>query len=284
MDEAQATDPRIEQESVNHLTSVATQMETTPFQNEPISLVDQSFDIYQKEYSEFIDLASHELDAPLRKISLLTSRLTEKFGSVSENKEVHNYLARLNRCVQDMQSVVESMAALSKIAAARLRLSVCKLEEIIGNVISDLAVPITNAGATFDQGELPAIKADAGQLSQLFENLIDNAIKFRKENIAPEIKIRSSLLADEEQELLKLQGKKQYLKIEITDNGIGFKNENAEKIFRPFVRLNGKSRFAGDGLGLAICRKIAENHQGLIFATGVENEGSRFILLLPQIL
>lgn len=284
MNKAEARDPGTEQESITQLTSDATQMETSSYRNDLINMVDQSFDVYQKEYIEFIDLASHELDAPLRKISLLTGRLTEKFDSVPENKDVHSYLDRLNRCVQDMQSVVESMTTLSKVASARLRVTTCNLNDIIGRLIESLASPISAAKATVDMGELPTIKGDSEQLCQLFKNIIENAIKFRKEKTAPEIKIRSSLLADSEREMMKLPANKQYNKIEITDNGIGFKNENAEKIFRPFVRLNGKSKFGGDGLGLAICRKVVENHHGLIFASGIENEGSRFVLLLPQIL
>ena len=97
-----------------------------------------------------------------------------------------------------------------------------------------------------------------------------------------EINIQSSVLSSGEKDYFKLQQEKKYYKIEIADKGIGFKNEDAEKIFRPFVRLHGKSKFPGSGIGLAICKKIMENHGGIIYAEGNESEGSRFTLILPE--
>jgi signal transduction histidine kinase len=183
-----------------------------------------------------------------------------------------------------MQSVVESLTVLAKAASNKQDHKPCDLEIIARQVVDGLVVPIKTAKATIHISSLPILEGDAIQFSRLFKNLVENALKFSKENISSEICIQSSLLSTGEKEHFKLPPDKIYYRIEIIDNGIGFKNEYAEKIFRPFVRLHGKSKFAGSGVGLAICKKIVENHHGIIYADSSEKEGTRLILILPQIL
>ena len=125
-------------------------------------------------------------------------------------------------------------------------------------------------------------KGDAEQYCCLFKNLLENAIKFSKKDSVPNIQIRSSVVSPEEKDQFNLEGDRLYYKIEITDNGIGFKKDYTEKIFRPFVRLHGKSQFPGNGMGLAICKKIMNVHHGIIYAESLENEGARFTLVLPE--
>jgi signal transduction histidine kinase len=116
----------------------------------------------------------------------------------------------------------------------------------------------------------------------LFKNLIENAAKFRKREGKAAINIRSEELAKDEQSHLKLPAGERYYKITVEDNGIGFDQQWAQKIFEPFVRLHGKSEFPGNGLGLAISKRIAENHKGIIYAESQKDIGSRFIVILPQ--
>ena len=259
-------------------------MEASSIRNELTSVTDQPLDLFEQEYIEFIDLAAHELDAPLRKLSLLTGRLTLKFDIISRDKDIHGYIDRINNIVQSMQSVIDSMTVLAKVASDNPGFTSCNLGEIVQQVVEELINPITSSNAVIHLSSLPVIEGNAIQLNRLFKNLLENSLKFSRENIIPEINIRSSELKAEEKHMLKLAANKVFHKIEISDNGIGFKNDYAEKIFRPFVRLHGKSKFGGNGMGLAICRKIVENHHGVMYASSDENEGTRFVLVLPQIL
>jgi len=273
-----------ERQLTNQLTHSATQMQATPYRSELMNPLDQPGDLYEREYTDFIDLAAHELDAPLRKLCLLTGRLTDKFEIVSRDKDMHAYIDRINNIVQSMQSVIDSMTVLAKIVSNNPGYASCNLGDIVQQVMEESVTPISASNAVIHISSLPVINGNATQLNLLFKNLLENSLKFSRENIVPEINIRASQLSTEEKHKLKLAADQVYHKIEIADNGIGFKNEYAEKIFRPFVRLHGKSKFGGNGMGLAICKKIVESHQGIIYANSDEKEGTRFVLILPQIL
>ncbi|TMI69894.1 MAG: hypothetical protein E6H09_17850 [Bacteroidetes bacterium] len=284
MNRIQATRIESEKQSINPVTHSSTQMDATPFRKELLNFVDpQPADVYEREYVDFIDLAAHELDAPLRKLSLLTERLTDKFEAVGQNKDLSTYIDRINNCVHDMQATVESLTVLSKITSEKREHQSCNLDTILRTVLEELRVRIETQKAVVEiLSPLPEIEGNAAQLALLFKHIIENAIKFRKENTLTEINIQTSLAGAGEKGQTRVPGDKVYYEIEVSDNGIGFNNDNAEKIFRPFVRLNGKSKFPGSGVGLAICKKIMENHHGVIYADSKEDQGTRFVLLLPQ--
>ena len=242
-----------------------------------------TFDNYKKEYHEFIDIAAHDLDAPLRKLSALIERLTNKFKPVLTDKDAHEYITRINTSLDDMRSLIDGLTILSQIIADKREYTSCNIETIIEKTLADLQPIIKEKKAVITTSALPLAEGHLKQYNQLFRNLLDNAIKFSKEDTSPIINIRSTNITDEEKSYFKLQPEKQYCKIEISDNGIGFKQEYAENIFRPFVRLHGNSRFAGSGIGLAVCKKIVENYGGIIYAEGRENSGASFALILPQI-
>jgi signal transduction histidine kinase len=126
------------------------------------------------------------------------------------------------------------------------------------------------------------VKGNPVQYHQLFKNLIENALKFTRKGVVPELCISSESVGEDEKIFFNLPLRKNYYKIEVSDKGIGFNQVNAERIFEPFVRLHSKSEYEGSGLGLSICKKIAGNHDGIIYAEGSENEGSRFTLILPE--
>jgi light-regulated signal transduction histidine kinase (bacteriophytochrome) len=158
------------------------------------------------------------------------------------------------------------------------------LRFVLHQVLSDLELTIEETGAQIHAGELPVIKGSLTQMKQLFANILNNAIKFRKPGTSPEINISSAILTQEEKDLHDLLASKQYHKITISDNGIGFAGEYAERIFQIFQRLHGKSDYPGSGIGLAICKKIVDHHHGLIFAKGSEGAGAEFVIILPVII
>jgi signal transduction histidine kinase len=236
---------------------------------------------FKKEYSEFIHLATHDLDAPLRKLSTLVGMLTKKLKPGFDDRDALGYIDRIESCVADMRSLIDSMSTLSQVTSDPEPIKLCDLQKIGQEVIDGLQGTIRQKNAIVQISDLPSIEGMPLQLRLLLKNLLENSLKFSRPDVVPEIQLRSSQLTDEEK---KQQGlaENTYYKIEIIDNGIGFKAENSEKIFKPFVRLHGKSQYAGTGIGLAIARKIADNHQGLLFAESKENYGSRFVLILPQ--
>lgn len=267
---------------VNQLLFFPEQMEQVPHSIQENNIIEQLRDTYEKEYMDFIDLAAHELDAPLRKLNILVERLTDKFETVTKNKEAQSYIERIDHCVSDMRALIDELSSLATVMSDKMEYSSCDTGAIMQQVVQSLLVPVNSKKAVITILSMPVIAGDAGQYTRLFRNLLENAIKFTREDSFPEVHVRSSILALQEKDRFKLPLEKIYHKIEIIDNGIGFKNEYAEKIFQPFVRLHGKSKYGGTGIGLAICKKIVQNHSGVIYAEGHEDKGSRFVLLLPE--
>jgi signal transduction histidine kinase len=150
-------------------------------------------------------------------------------------------------------------------------------------VLSDLELKIEESKAHLElEGTLPTIEGSKAELIQVFNNLLSNAIKFRHAGHSPIIKISARRLSNEERSALKLSLESNYFQIQVKDNGIGFEHEYAERIFVIFQRLNGKSEFPGSGIGLAICKKIIDNHNGLISAESQPGNGATFTVILPE--
>ena len=238
---------------------------------------------YKKNYTEFIDIAAHDLQAPIRKLFVLIEKLTTKYNDVSQNDvQTQEWITRINGCLTDMRSLIDGLSELATVNEDPAKYESCNIREIVNEVLHDLEAEIKEKKAVITESGLPTIQGKEIQLRQLFKNILENSIRFSRKNLSPQINIKSLTLNDEEKKLLNLQQTKQYYKIEISDNGIGFKQEYAQKIFHPFVRLNGKSAFPGNGLGLAICKKIMNNHGGMLYAEGFENTGTRVTLILPE--
>lgn len=233
---------------------------------------------YKQEYAEFIETAAHDLDAPLRKLSVLVEKVTAECES-GRQENARAYVPRINRCLSDMRSLVDDLALLSRVGLGAGDFTEFDLETVVREALQEIDLPAEDKKTGITISSLPVIKGDRVQYRQLFKNLLQNAVTFGKKDISPVITIQSEAITNEEWQ----RGGGDYCKISITDNGIGFKQEYAEKIFRPFVRLHGKSAYGGNGIGLALCRKIIENHQGIIYADGNENTGARFVLIIPQI-
>jgi signal transduction histidine kinase len=242
-----------------------------------------TLDRYKTEYAEFIDIAAHNLDAPLRKLSVLVDRVTAKYGD-SKDVEAQGYVNRVRNCISDMRALIDSLATLSRITSGATKPMHCNMQLIVEQQLQELRAMVHETKATITTKHLPIIEGDPSQYSELISQLLHNSLRFTRPGAPPETHIRGSVATEKEKRIHGLAPEQEYYKIEIKDNGIGFRQEYAEKIFRPFFRLHGKSEYPGNGIGLALCKRIVDNHRGIIYAEGVENEGSRFVLLLPQTL
>jgi hypothetical protein len=156
------------------------------------------------------------------------------------------------------------------------------LNKVLEEILQDLSSNIDDKKAIITIGNLPVIKVIPFQIKQLFINLITNSLKYSKEDIAPKISIIAKKVTDKEMQDYKITNKKDYYKIVISDNGIGFKQEYSDKIFLLFKRLETDPKYAGTGLGLAICSRIVENHKGFIKVKAKPNEGAKFYVFIPK--
>lgn len=230
-----------------------------------------------RELQDFAYVASHDLQEPLRKIQAFGSRLKAKI-TIPLDQQTQEYLERMLNAASRMQRLVEDLLAYSRVTTKPHPFSRIELGHVIAEVLSDLEIQIERNKATVDVGELPSIEADENQIKELFQNLISNAIKYRKIETTPIVKITSKIYNPD----LLLESKHPKLcQISVQDNGLGFDMKYAERIFGMFERLHGRNEYDGSGIGLAICRKIAERHGGRIEVSSQEGVGSTFIVFLP---
>lgn len=234
-----------------------------------------------KELEEFAYAASHDLQEPLRKITTFGTRLQQKFKN-ELNDEGQMYLHRMQVATEHMRALIDNLLELSRVTRNKQPFESVSLNNLLEAVKSDLELPIEETGAVVRVEDLPKIDGIPSLLRQLFINIISNSIKFHKPGEAPLIQVSAYRLSKKEKEEHFLSPAANYVKIEIRDNGIGFDQEYEQKIFQVFQRLHGKSEYPGSGIGLAICKRIAERHNGLISATGTENEGAVFSIILPE--
>jgi light-regulated signal transduction histidine kinase (bacteriophytochrome) len=184
---------------------------------------------------------------------------------------------------QRMQALIEDLLAYSRIATMARPFQPVDLNHIIAAVCSDLEVAIDTAQARLEIESLITLEADASQLQQVFQNLISNALKFRAPDRTPVIQIKGHRTSTpaEHGSTANAADRKQLYTITITDNGIGFDNQYAGRIFGMFQRLHGRSEYAGTGIGLALCQRIVERHEGTITAAGIPGQGATFTITLP---
>jgi signal transduction histidine kinase len=219
------------------------------------------------DLEQFASIASHDLQEPLRKVRTFTEQLSVMDGdALSERGRV--YLARTASAAARMQNLIEDLLRFSRVATHGRPFTTVDLQIVAAEVIDDLEAQVETSGALIHVDELPTVMADPLQMRQLLQNLISNAIKFRRADMPPEVWIGSERTDN-------------YVKITVRDNGIGFEPQYARRIFRVFERLHGRSEYAGTGIGLALCRKIVERHGGTIAADGDPGIGATFTVTLP---
>jgi light-regulated signal transduction histidine kinase (bacteriophytochrome) len=234
-----------------------------------------------KELEEFAYIASHDLQEPLRKITAFSERLQER-ASNEIGSEGQLYLQRILAATQNMRLLIDNLLEFSRTSRNSQSFERVDLNVILKQVVSDLELKIEETHTIIKIASMPEITAIHSQMTQLFTNILANAIKFRKQTEAPLINVSCEKISNQEKANHFLANEKQYYKISISDSGIGFEQEYAVKIFQIFQRLHGKAEYPGSGIGLAICKKIVENHNGIIYAESVPGKGSTFSFILPE--
>ena len=235
-----------------------------------------------KELIEFNYAASHDLQEPLRKIQTFISRISElEADNLSEKGK--SYLDRIVNSSTRMRVLIDDLLQYSRTNKSDALFAEIDLNTVLEEVKSEFSETIEDNRATINALKLPVIKGISYQIHQLFANLIGNSIKYKKPDEDPTITITYELVKTKEDNILD-ESHSQFHKIVFKDNGIGFEQEHAEKIFLLFNRLHGKSEYPGTGVGLAICKKIISNHNGYIKAIGAPNEGASIIIYIPVVL
>ncbi|NJN09133.1 MAG: PAS domain-containing protein [Richelia sp. RM1_1_1] len=225
-----------------------------------------------EELQQFAFIASHDLQEPLRKIIAFGDRLKATCENALTDKG-YDYLQRMENAAQRMQALIEDLLTLSRLTTKAQPFVQVNLAQVTHEVLSDLEIVIAQTKARIEIGELPTIEADPLQMRQLLQNLIGNALKFHLKTEPPLVKIYSRIFTNQ-------QLSSDYCEIVVEDNGIGFDEKYLGKIFNVFQRLHGRTEYQGTGIGLAICRKIVERHQGTITANSEPGKGASFIVKL----
>lgn len=231
------------------------------------------------ELEQFAYIASHDLQEPLRKISNFVNLLDNKLTSVDEQSK--NYIQKIQASTERMTTLIRDVLAYSELVKFQENFETLDLNKVIESILPDFELAIEEKNASIVVDTLPEIAAIPLQMSQLFSNLLSNSLKYASAHKRLEIKISASLLNENEKKEASFDPNIAYCKIQFSDNGIGFSKEHADKVFQIFQRLHGKSEYAGTGIGLSICKKIAQNHQGDINAFGSSVQGAIFNIVLP---
>lgn len=246
---------------------------------EQLETANQELKRSNESLQQFAYVASHDLQEPLRKIMAFGDMLTEMHNN-SLNPGVEDLIGRMQQSAKRMSQLIRDLLDYSRISTQKDLFAQVDLNAILTDVQSDLEVRIRDAKAAIHIDPLPTIRGSAVQLQQLFQNLLSNAIKFGRKTQTPVVQINCQL-ASSEQLPADLSPDRAYWKLTVTDNGIGFDSQYAERIFQVFQRLHAKTQFAGTGVGLAICRKVVENHNGFIQASSIQGQGATFTVWLP---
>jgi signal transduction histidine kinase len=251
--------------------------------NERTKALNEKNEQLQKRNSElglFSYAVSHDLQEPLRKIDFFTARIMEKDQGLSEEGKGH--FNRIRSSVSRMSRLIENLLSYSKVEGNKKPAENVDLNGILQDVKNDLAEMMEQTGAVMESTELPKIKAVTFQMQQLFTNIISNSIKFRKKDVRPHIIIDCVTVVGSALDCPEADHQKSYYHISIKDNGIGFDQEYASTVFDMLQKLHGQNEYEGTGIGLAICKKVVENHKGFIQASVQTGEGCTMHIFLPM--
>jgi PAS domain S-box-containing protein len=242
--------------------------------DERLKIFNQKLQQSNRELEDFAYVASHDLQEPLRKVQAFSDRLKTKYSEKLEGDGL-DYLERMRSAASRMQLLIQDLLSFSRISTKAQPFVAVNLETVTQEVLSDLEVKIEETGATIELKGLPTIDADPMQMRQLMQNLIGNALKFRQKETTPFISISAEPIKSNG------NGLGPQCQISVADNGIGFDEKYTDKIFAVFQRLHGRAEYEGSGVGLSICRKIAERHNGSITAQSIPGDGATFVVILP---
>lgn len=235
-----------------------------------------------KNLEEFAYAASHDMKEPIRKIHLFSDRLKGELNEQLTETQRHLF-SRVENATTRMNTLIEDLLTYSIVSRGIPSMDSVDLNQKLKNVLVDLEVEIEEKGASITIEPLPVIRGQKRQMQQLFQNLIGNALKYSRPGVQPQIHIGSSTLFGYQTSLRLPEeaAQKQYHLISVKDNGIGFEQTDAERIFQVFTRLHGNAEYKGTGVGLSIVKKVVDNHEGFIWAESRPGEGTTFFLLLP---
>ena len=247
-----------------------------------MALEDKNRDLERsnKELASFNHIASHDLQEPLRKIQTFISRIADK-ESQNLSDTCKGYFNKIQSSANKMRTLIDDLLLFSRTNKMEKTFELTDLNTSLENVKQELAVAMEEKKATIITGKLPVINAIPFQIQQLFTNIIGNSLKYSRQDAPPVININCNRVLAKDYPALSAAGSKSYYKITIKDNGMGFEQEYAERIFVLFSRLHHAHEYPGTGLGLSICKKITENHSGYIYAEGHPGEGALFTIFLP---
>ena len=233
-----------------------------------------------KELNSFSYISSHDLQEPLRKIQTFSSRIMEKeYVNLSESGK--DYLSRMQNAAKRMQILIEDLISYSKLDSSEKAFQKVDLNTIIEKVQRDLKKTIEEKKAIIDSGPLCELNAIPYQFRQLINNILSNSLKFSDPARQLLITVKTKIINRNQLNFKKNASVKNYCHINISDTGIGFEPRYSKRIFEVFQRLNGRDEYEGTGIGLAICKKIVENHNGVITATAQLNVGASFDIYIP---
>jgi PAS domain S-box-containing protein len=256
--------------------STLEQLATT---NRLLEETNKALEASNQDLQQFASVASHDMQEPLRKMQVLLSYVTEKETENLSGQTAH----QINRVVQAagrMRSLVADVLNYSRLSSDKDPFTTVDLYAVVREVLDDLELMIGDKHATVELRPLPTVQGNKGQLRQAVQNLIVNALKFSKPGLPPKVLIDGGYLQERSFEAVRsVDGS--YALISIKDEGIGFDDAYAEKIFSLFTRLHSKDQYEGTGIGLAIAKTVVERHRGIIAARSWPNIGTEFLIVLP---
>ena len=264
------------------LTDLTAQKETQlllKVNNEKLRQINNALELSNHDLQQFASVASHDLQEPLRKIQIFSNFLKERFAPELPG-DAAPYLEKIISSSNRMKMLIIDILNYSRLSYNDNHFELTDLNKLVMQLLEDYELVIKEKEATIKVGELPSLEVNPGQMRQVFQNILSNALKFAKKDEAPLIEISATIAKED---LVKtdeaLAG--DYYSISFKDNGIGFDDQFATNIFTLFRRLHTKDKFEGTGIGLAISKKIIEKHKGFITAKSKEGAGSEFIIVLP---
>lgn len=254
--------------------------------NMALEVSNNALNLSNDNLQQFAYVASHDLQEPLRKIQSFGDLLKTNFGPELGEQGL-DMIGRMGSAATRMSMLIKDLLNYSRLTTQQAPFESVNLNEVLVDILDDLSVSIDESGAVIDYEDLPVVDGDPAQLQQLFLNLLSNALKFRRPNTTPHIRLaaRQILSADIPVSALSVPvdsaQSRAFHEISVADNGIGFDEKYVDRIFQVFQRLHGKTHYPGSGVGLAICRKVVFNHRGGLTAYSKPGEGATFIIYLP---
>ena len=247
-----------------------------------LKMVNYDLQRSNENLERFAYVASHDLQEPLRKIVSFGDMLKRRYAS--ELREGADLLERMQNAAGRMSGLIDDLLIFSRLTTQRQAFAPVSLAKVVREALYDLELRVQESGAQVEVGELPTLPGNEGQLRQLFQNLLSNALKFQRPDRTPHVRIKARRIRSTEvpKELkITATSSSHFYKISVADNGIGFDEKYLQRIFQVFQRLHGKSHYPGTGIGLAIAQKVTENHGGAITARSRPDDGATFEVYLP---